>query len=156
MTFAGKATRKLARLGPYSLLPSSLLPPLLTLCVCVGVGERERGCSILLSPCWISIYSLWSNLSSSSLVIPCNKSVPLSTSSSLSCKALPVPSLPERYSVDHASRVSTWASTPGCTNCARRDPHPACINQGPIWGPSPHHPPRGVAPNSGPSKSRGE
>lgn len=52
-------------------------------------------------------------------------------------------------------RERTWASYSG--QHKPRDLHPACIiNQCPMGGgASPHHPPQDVAPNSGPSKSRG-
>lgn len=93
-TFAGKANRKLPRLGPL-FTPSTITTTttatdlqrgkVLTSCLC----WRGKNGVILSTTCLLSFYPLWSNLSSSSLVIPSKKSVPIITPPSRSGKALP-------------------------------------------------------------------
>lgn len=112
----------------------------------------------LLSLCWVSILS--GQTSPSSLVTPCEKSVPVVISPSLSRRALPTPSPPERYSVDHASRVSTWASTQAAqtVRAATLTPHASTRAQSgkPLRVTHPGVlPPTRAHPSPGESKGRG-
>lgn len=99
-------------------------------------------------------YPLWSNLSSSSLGIAYRKSASLIIYPICLAQPCPTPSPPERNSVDHAYRMSTWASTPGCTNCAPR-PSPRMHQPGPNLGAHSALPTPGCCPQLGPIQVQG-
>lgn len=110
----------------------------------MGVGEGGRG--------WSICYPLAGFLSS---LIPSKKSVPLVTPPVCLAEPCPTPSPPDHYSVDHASRVSTWASTQAAQTVRAATLSPRMHQPGPTLGSLSASPTPGCCPQLGPIQVQG-